>query len=71
MDPAKPIAALDPPGPQWDRVGRLTGSALLDPLVRPGVIVVIDVLSQDLLQVPAASGIAACITNNGTFTIRS
>ena len=53
-DPAKPIAALDPPGPQWGRVGRLRGSALLDPLVRPSVIVVINVLSQHLLQVPAA-----------------
>ncbi len=24
-DPTKPIAALDPPGRQWDHVGRLTG----------------------------------------------
>ena len=53
-DPAKPISALDPPGRQWDHVGRLTGSALLDPLVWSGVIVVIDVLSQHRLQVPAA-----------------
>jgi hypothetical protein len=44
-DPTKPIAALDPPDRQWDHVGRPTGSALLDPLVWPGVIVVIDVLS--------------------------
>ncbi len=43
--PTKPIAALDPPDRQWDHVGRPTGSALLDPLVWPGVIVVIDVLS--------------------------
>src|SRR5262249_2472916 len=53
-DPTKPIAALDAPGRQWDHVGRLTGSALLDPLVWPGVVVVVDVLSQHLVQMPAA-----------------
>jgi hypothetical protein len=50
----KPITALDPPRPQWDHVGRLTWSTLIDSLVRPGIGVVIDVLSQHLFQVPAA-----------------
>ncbi len=41
-DPAKPITALDPPGLQWDHVGRLTGSTLIDALVRLGIVVGVD-----------------------------
>jgi len=53
-DPAEAIAALDRPGRQWDHFRCLTGSALRDPLMRSGVVVIVDELGQDLLQVSAA-----------------
>ena len=53
-DPAQAIAALDRPGRQWDHFGWLTGSALLDPLMGSGVVLMVDELGKDLLQVPAA-----------------
>src|SRR5215831_20153374 len=40
------MAAHDRPGRQWDQVGRLTGSPLLDPLLGPGVVVVVDELGR-------------------------
>jgi hypothetical protein len=43
-DPAEAIAALDPPGRQREHFGWLTGSALPDPLVRPGVVLMVDEL---------------------------
>jgi len=50
---SKAVAALHPPGPERDHLGRLVGSALLQPLVRPGVVVVLDELAQHHLQVPS------------------
>ena len=41
------------PRRQGEHVGRLTGSALLNPLVRTGLVVVVDKLHQHALQVPA------------------
>ena len=48
---SKAVAALHPPGRERDHVGRLAGSALLQHLVRPGVVVVLDELAQHPLQV--------------------
>jgi hypothetical protein len=39
---SKAVAALHPPGPERDHVGWLAGPALLQPLVRSGVVVVLD-----------------------------
>ena len=50
---SKTVAALHPPGRERDHVGWLAGSALLQPLVRPGVVVVLDELAQHPLQVPS------------------
>ena len=41
---SKPVAALHTPGRERDHLCRLAGSALLQPLVRPGVEVVLDEL---------------------------
>ena len=49
---SKAVAALHPPGRERDHVGRLAGSALLQPLVRPGVVVVLDELAQHLSRCP-------------------
>src|SRR5262245_44192740 len=51
---SKAVAALHPPGRERDHVGRLAGSALLQPLVRPGVVVVLDELAQHPLQVTSS-----------------
>ena len=40
-DSAEAIAALDRPGRQWDHLGWLIGSELLDPLMRSGMVVVV------------------------------
>jgi hypothetical protein len=47
---AKPVAALHAPGRERDHFGRLAGSALLQPLMRSGVVVVLDELAQHPLQ---------------------
>lgn len=52
-DRAEAIEALDRPGRQSDQFGWLRGSALLDPLMRPGVVVVVDGLGHHRLQVSA------------------
>ena len=39
---AKPVATLHAPGRERDYFGRLAGSALLQPLMRSGVVVVLD-----------------------------
>jgi hypothetical protein len=46
----RPVAALHPPGRERDHVGRLAGSALPQPLVRLGVLVVLDELAQHPLR---------------------
>ena len=50
---SEPVAPLQPPGRERHHVGRLAGSALIQPLVRPGVVVVLDELAQHPLQVPS------------------
>ena len=50
---AKPVATLHAPGRERDHFGRLAGSALPQPLVRAGVVVVVDELTQHPLQVPS------------------
>ena len=53
-DSTQAVAALHPPGRERDYVGQLAGSALVYPLMRPCVEVVVDELGQHLLQVAAA-----------------
>ncbi len=50
---SKAVAALHPPGRERDHVGRLAGWALLQPLMRPGVVIVLDELAQHPPQVPS------------------
>ena len=52
--PPKRSRRSTPPGRERDYVGRLTGPALVYPLMRRGVEVVVDELGQHLLQVAAA-----------------
>jgi hypothetical protein len=54
-EPAEAIAPLDRPGRQRVHFSWLTGSALVDPLVRPGVEVMVDEFGQHFLQMTAAA----------------
>src|SRR5262249_60072813 len=53
--PAEPIAALGRTNRQRDHVRRLIGPALLQPLVRTGMVLVVDVLRHHLLRRCACS----------------
>ena len=53
-DAAEAIAPLQRSRRQRDHYCRLTGPALLDPLVWTGLVVVVDELHHHALQVPAA-----------------
>jgi hypothetical protein len=48
----KAVTALHRTGPHPDLVGRLGGPPLPEPLVRPGLVVVLDALDQHPLQLP-------------------
>ena len=63
---AEPIVALDPPGRQREHLGRPTGSALPAPLVRPGVVVMVDELGKDLLRPPPGAGGPRISTGSST-----
>ena len=53
-DTTEAIAPLERPGRQRMRFGWLSRSELVEPLVRPGVEVVVDELGQHFLQMTAA-----------------